>query len=123
MKNIKKTLVVCLLTSVACLAQATSDPRIGAILGELASVRSFKQVEISPDGKRVAWVEELIENRKDTGNSTIYIMDLRGGSAPVRISSARPSSERNLMWSPDSSRIAFLSDRDKKGQMQLYAAP
>jgi len=27
------------------------------------------------------------------------------------------------MWSPDSSRIAFLSDRDKKGQMQLYAAP
>ena len=97
--------------------------RIGTILGELASVRPFKEVEISPDGKQIAWVQELIENRKDTGNSAIYITDFRGGSAPVRISSARPASERNLAWSHDSSRVAFLSDRDKKGQMQLYVAP
>jgi dipeptidyl aminopeptidase/acylaminoacyl peptidase len=123
MKIIQKNFISCLLASVVCLAQATSDSRIGAILGELASVRPFKQVEISPDGKRVAWVEELIENRKDTGNSAIYISDLRGGSAPVRISSARPASERNVTWSPDSSRVGFLSDRDKKGQMQLYVAP
>src|SRR5579862_3663884 len=52
MKNLRN-FIACLLTSAVCLAQ-TSDPRIGTILGELASVRPFKQVEISPDGKRVA---------------------------------------------------------------------
>src|SRR5260370_1135917 len=117
MKNTKKNFIACLLTSVACLAQAASDPRIGTILGELASVRPFKQVEISPDGKRVAWVEEL------TGNSAIYIMDLRRGSAPVRISPARPSSERNLTWSPDNTPFAFLSDPYKTRQIQLHLAP
>jgi hypothetical protein len=30
-------------------------------------------VAISPDGNRLAWIEELIENRKDTGNSAICI--------------------------------------------------
>src|SRR5215831_8554988 len=98
MKNIESSFVACLLVAAACLAQAAPDPRIGSILGELASVRPFKQVEISPDGKRVAWVEELIENSKDTGNSAIYLMDLRGGGAPLRISSARPASERELAW-------------------------
>ncbi|MGA3189928.1 MAG: S9 family peptidase [Bryobacteraceae bacterium] len=101
-----------LLLSVPVFAQ-TPDPRIGSILGELASVRPFDQVAISPDGKRVAWIEEIIENRKDTGNSTIHI----DGAAVT----AKPAaSNRSVVWSPDSSRIAFLSDREKKGQMQLY---
>jgi dipeptidyl aminopeptidase/acylaminoacyl peptidase len=103
---------------ILCLAQP-SDPRIGTMLGELASVHPFAQVAISPDGKRVAWIEELIENRKDTGTSTIYIADLRG--KPMAVAAAKtPSSNRELAWSPDSVHIAFLSDREKKGQMQVY---
>ncbi|HEV1283795.1 MAG TPA: S9 family peptidase [Bryobacteraceae bacterium] len=113
--------IATLLTSVCALAQPTPDPRVGSILGELASVRPFDRVAISPDGKRVAWIEEIVENRKDTGNSAIYIMEMRGG-APGRISASRPSSDRELVWSPDSGSVAFLSDREKKGQMQLYVA-
>jgi Tol biopolymer transport system component len=114
-----KKLAFVLLIPLVCHAQA-SDPRIGSILAELASVRPFDQVAISPDGKRVAWIEEIIENRTDTGNSAIY---LSAGGPPMLISAKPASSDRNLAWSPDSTRIAFLSDRDKKGQMQLYVVP
>ena len=31
--------------------------------------------------------------------------------------------ERSIAWSPDGKRIAFLSDRDKEGQFQVYIAP
>jgi dipeptidyl aminopeptidase/acylaminoacyl peptidase len=108
-----KPILATLTLSLLCVAQ--SDPRIGSILGELASVHPFDQVAISPDGKRVAWVEEIIENQKDTGHSTI---NLSGGAAAWK--SKTPSSNRSLVWSPDSTRLAFLSDREKKGQMQLY---
>ena len=118
-----KILIASLLISLCALAQPTPDPRIGSILGELASVRPFDRVAISPDGKRVAWIEEIIENRKDTGNSAIYIMELHGGARRcVSARRDRPPTA-NLAWSPDSSSVAFLSDREKKGQMQLYVAP
>src|SRR6185436_18711796 len=34
-----------------------------------------------------------------------------------------PHVERDVAWSPDGSRLAFLSDREKAGQLQLYVAP
>ena len=113
-----KKLIAYALTACACLAQP-ADPRIGAILRELASVHPFNKVAISPDGKHIAWIEELIQNGKDTGNSAIYITSLPGGT-PAPIASAKPASERDVVWSPDSSGVAFLSDREKRGQMQLY---
>ena len=115
-----RILIATFLTTL-CAAQP-ADPRIGTILGELASVRPFDRVAISPDGKRVAWIEEIIENRKDTGNSAIFIAGARSATPPVRIAAPHPSSDRELVWSPDSQSVAFLSDREKKGQMQLYVA-
>src|SRR5271170_7898443 len=99
------------LISAICLAQ-TADPRIGPILAELASVHNFDQVAISPDGKHAAWIEA----------DTIHISDLTAKVAPARIACPKPCSQRDLAWSPDNSAIAFLSDREKKGQMQLYLA-
>ena len=113
-----RTITIGLLLGSICLAQKP-DPRIGRILNDLSSTRSFEEVAISPDGRRVAWVEELIENGKDTGKSAIFVKDLKAGAA-ARISAKPAASERNLAWSPDSSQIAFLSDRDHPGQMQLH---
>jgi len=107
-----KTLFGIFVSSIICLAQPAPDPRIGKILADLASVHPFDQVAISPDGKHAAWIE----------SDTIFIAEIGSKSAPARISSPKGSSERSVAWSPDSSAIAFLSDREKKGQMQLYIA-
>jgi len=88
---------------------------MGTILGELASVKPFDRVEISPDGKRVAYIEEVIENRIDTGKSAIVIENIGGGGA-VRIGAAGKASDHELVWSPDSTRVAYLSNQ------QLYVA-
>ncbi len=104
-----------------CFAQKP-DARIGRILNDLAATRSFEEVAISPDGRRVAWVEEIIENGRDTGKSAIYVENLIA-KASTRISGKTAASERGIAWSPDGSQIAFLSDRDRSGQMQVYVTP
>src|SRR5215471_6472410 len=91
----------------------------------LAAAGSFGEVAISPDGEKVAWVEELRDkNGVDTGNSTILITSI-AGNAPVRkitASQKAPRVESDIAWGPDSRQLAFLSDAEKPGQLQLYLA-
>ena len=93
----------------ACAARA--DSRIAAILNELASAQSYREVALSPDGKRLAWIE-------GTG-SALYVMNRGAGGGPVRVA----GSARNVAWSPDSARFAFLSGSQRTGPVQLYVAP
>ncbi|HJX84292.1 MAG TPA: hypothetical protein VJ723_08115, partial [Candidatus Angelobacter sp.] len=79
----------------------------------LSSGKTFDQVAISPDGKQLAWVE------KDPGaGRTIYVSAAKPGAVARMIGSG--NSDASLSWSPDSKSLAFLSDKAKKGQMQLY---
>ena len=88
-------------------------------------VHEFSQVAISPDGKQVAWVESLTEkNGAPSPNSAIYVADLKDPKAARRITAAAGTdhAESDVAWSPDSQRLAFLSDAAKAGQSQLYVA-
>jgi dipeptidyl aminopeptidase/acylaminoacyl peptidase len=92
-------------------------------IAALTSARTFQQVAISPDAKRVASVESITgKNGAETGNSTIYLFATNGKVPPRHISATANAahSEGNLAWSPDSKQIAFLSDAAKTGQLQLY---
>ena len=88
------------------------------------ATKTFEQTAISPDGKKVAWVETLIgRNGAPTGNTAIYVAEAKAGAAPHRISAGvgkTDYAEGGVAWSPDSKRIAFLSDAGKRGQQQLY---
>src|SRR5262245_32376258 len=89
----------------------------------LAASGSFGQVAISPDGKKVAWVEELRgKSGAETGNSAILAATI-DGKVPARkitASAGAPRAESDIAWAPDSRRLAFLSDAEKPGQLQLY---
>jgi len=89
----------------------------------LSVASSFGQVAISPDGKRVAWVERLRDKGgAETGNSAIYATTI-DGKAPARkitASSRAARAESDIAWAPDGRRMAFLSDAEKPGQLQLY---
>jgi dipeptidyl aminopeptidase/acylaminoacyl peptidase len=89
-------------------AKSPMDDTISTLFG----AKTFDQTAISPDGRQVAWVE----NVKD--GSAIYVTAI-GGGTPRRIT-ASGQSESAVAWSPDSKQIAFLSDAAKPGQPQLY---
>ncbi|MDT7778608.1 MAG: hypothetical protein QOC99_1120 [Acidobacteriota bacterium] len=94
----------------------------------LSAVRTFHGAAISPDAKRVAWIESVPgQNGGPEVGKAIYVKDLNAPDArPRRITAgdgANTYDEHSVAWSPDATRIAFLSDRGRAGQLQLYVAP
>jgi dipeptidyl aminopeptidase/acylaminoacyl peptidase len=101
-----------------------SSTPLDRVMDALNAAHTFEQTAISPDGKKIAWVETLVgkEGAPD-GNSAIYVADRDSGAAPKRVTAATlklARAEGSLDWSPDSKEIAFLSDALKPGQLQLY---
>jgi Tol biopolymer transport system component len=100
---------------------------IDRAIDRLFAPREFKEVTISADGKRVAWVEWLQgKNYVPSPNSLIFVSNLSSTSTPPQCITAgngsTPYAEHDVAWSPDGSWLAFLSDRGKPGQLDLYVA-
>lgn len=105
--------------------QAT-PPAMQQALRDMFDVHAISEAVISPDGRRVAWVESLNgKNGAPSENSAIYVADWKIHAAPQRVTAAAggvAAAESNVAWSPDSKRLAFLSDATHSGQLQLYVA-
>jgi len=90
------------------------------------SAKQFQQAAISPDGRRVAWVEIRTDAAGGpTGKQDIYVAVASGADKPVRLTAGAPTGhydESGIAWSPDGKRVAFLSDAAKSGQLQLYVS-
>jgi len=89
-------------------------------------VRSFHQAAISPDGSRVAWVQDTVIPDGESGGTSIYVQELKSSDAkPRRISATaddNTASEGGIAWAPDSKHISFFSDAEDHSQSQLYVA-
>jgi len=101
------------------------------VIDALYAAHTFEQTAISPDGKKIAWVENLVgKHGAPDGNTAIYLTGLHSSGAPARVSTAvaatrenikyLPQAEGSVAWSPDSTKLAFMSDAVKPGQLQLY---
>lgn len=132
MPEVTKFVSLLLIILVGETARAEERPSaktsLDRLLDALTAVRTFKEVVISPDGQRIAWVETLPEkDGSPSPHSAIYVADLNfAEAAPRRISAGDGGAvhaEHSLSWSPDGKRLVFLSDKDKKDQFQLYIAP
>jgi dipeptidyl aminopeptidase/acylaminoacyl peptidase len=116
----RKLLVIALACfSISSLAYSQSAPPrahspMEDVVRTLFAGVTFDQAAISPDGRQVAWVENV------SSGSEIHVSDV-SAPRPRRIT-AGGKSESGLAWSPDGKQIAFLSDAVKPGQQQLYIA-
>src|SRR5580704_3079333 len=73
--------------------------------------------QVSPDGRLIAHTVQTIDVPNNKRITQIYVTPVAGG-APKQITQAGQDNERPR-WSPDSRRIAFISDRSGSNQIWL----
>ncbi|MCC6858888.1 MAG: S9 family peptidase [Bryobacterales bacterium] len=76
--------------------------------------------QLSPDGKLIAFTVQRIELENNARPRQIYLVPLAGG-APRPIGPPGANNER-ARWSPDSTRIAFISDQGGSSQVWFMNA-
>src|SRR5215469_3116723 len=91
------------------------------VLDDVFAFQGIADVQISPDGSRVA-IEvnrEYTEGGHKLQASTIWLAP-SDGSASARQFTRGVSADTLPRWRPDGKVLAFLSDRDRDGIQQIY---
>jgi dipeptidyl aminopeptidase/acylaminoacyl peptidase len=124
--TLEKSLCIALLSVGFLLGLRASPAARIETAAERSSARHFGQVAMSPDGSSVAWVELLQDpDGMESRHSIIRCAALNSQQLTPQHVAARPASpaaESGLAWAPDGKRLAFLSDADEPGQLQLYTS-
>jgi Tol biopolymer transport system component len=87
----------------------------------LMKISGVSAPRISPDGSRVAYLvtETRMEKDKEWKNvSHIWVVPVAGGKARQYTRGDKNATAPE--WSPDGSMIAFLTDREKDGERQVW---
>ncbi len=83
--------------------------------GSIWSLQRIGEPALSPDGLTVAFTVRKYDVDKNTSTRHLYTVDLEGGS-PKQITTEGTVNERPR-WTPDSSRLVFLSNRGGSSQV------
>ena len=95
----------------------TDGPRLPTV-ERLLDVRTPAELAFAPDGSRVAFA--LHHTVADVGSFTPSDLYLIDGDGPPKPLTSGAWSDRTPVWSPDGSRLAFLSDRITPGHQLPY---
>ncbi|MBV9768445.1 MAG: PD40 domain-containing protein, partial [Bryobacterales bacterium] len=86
----------------------------------LLKIARIEEPSLSPDGKTVAFTVQTVDLAQNTKPKQIYTVPVNGG-LPRQITTQGTDNERPE-WSPDSARIAFISDRGGSEQIWMMNA-
>ena len=90
-------------------------------IDDILSLRQLREVRLSPDGSRVAFVvDEPLgeEHSKEPVNTDLYVISSSGGT-PKQLTT-NPYGDWAPQWSSDGGSIAFLSIRDPRKGSQVF---
>src|SRR5688572_30002049 len=83
---------------------------------DLNKIKYILDPQISPDGKWIAYVLQSPNPSKRSYDRNLYMISTTGGTA---IQLTRSGKDGNPRWSPDGSRLAFVSSRADKPQVYI----
>ncbi|HEX7102226.1 MAG TPA: S9 family peptidase, partial [Nitrolancea sp.] len=89
-------------------------------IDDILNLKQVGSPELSPDGRSVAYVvsDAALEVGAPAPESRIWIVPVDGGAA--RQVTAGPGSDVQPCWSPGGATLAFRSDREARGNWQVY---
>ena len=88
-------------------------------LDDLYRMKVPSDPQLSPDGRRVAYVVTVPDRDEDSYRTSIWVAEADGSATTQLTSGPKDSSPR---WSPDGTRLAFLSGRGSDAA-QLHILP
>ena len=100
-----------LLVLIAFVMSASAFASRGITAEDYLAFHFISDARISPNGRQVAYVLTAIDQKKNRRISSIWLVALEGASAPRRLT-AEGFNSNSPRWSPDGSRLAFLSARN-----------
>jgi dipeptidyl aminopeptidase/acylaminoacyl peptidase len=74
--------------------------------------------EVSTNGTHATYAGTIASSLTETAPTRVCVTELNNGD--TRVLTFGPGIDRSPKFSPDGRRIAFLSDRDRRGDFQLY---
>jgi dipeptidyl aminopeptidase/acylaminoacyl peptidase len=104
--------LLCFVIAISALPAGAA--RRGVTPEDYFAFESISDAHISPDGKQVAYVLTTIDQRRNRRDNSIWMVAVDGHSAPRRLS-AEGFNSTSPRWSPDGTRLAFVSSRNSAG--------
>src|SRR5471032_1028830 len=124
LRPLVRALFICAALVSALSARAQPRPME---IEDLFRLHRVSDPQISPDGKRVAYVVTDVVKAENRTNADIWVVDAdpstgsgQVGGEPRQLTSS-PKHDRHPRWSPDGKWIAFESARD--GDFQIWLLP
>ncbi len=113
----KVLLAICIVLAVFHVSAVAEEKSNRLTASDVFNLQYAVDPQISPDGRRIVYVREFSDMLSDRRCSNLWVINFDGtDNRPLTTGTHSDTSPR---WSPDGTRIAFLSDQDGKSQIYV----
>ncbi len=110
-------LLICTLGALGSAAHAADGDNAPFTVEDLVLLKRITDPQASPDGRHVAFVQRETDMAANKGRTSLWLLDLTPGTAPLRRLTDVKANDSSPRWSPDSRTLYFLSTRSGSSQV------